>query len=88
VRMSQYDIFEDAIETLEDAFENFNDNTNDSEGENHAQDEVIPVRIRHEVAGTIQRTYIDADFNNDAHYEISVELDGRHNLVITEHHAS
>ncbi len=63
VRMSKYDIFENALEDLEDAFHD----AYGSEGAVHDQmeDVVIPIRIRHETIEDHISTYIEADFNRD-----------------------
>lgn len=79
VRMSKYDIFERAVDELEDAFE-------DVYGSNIAQDDmddiVIPIRVRHESIDDIMETFVEADFDGDAVFEISIRLDGHHDLVI------
>ncbi len=86
VRMSRYDIFEDAIDSLEDAFDEiYGDDSGISRGQS-VEDEVVPIRIRHEVSNDVQKTFIDADFNYDNIYEISVQLDGNHNLLIINNH--
>ncbi len=82
VRMSRYDIFEEAVDTLEDAFEDiYGEDSNNQSGHN-AEDEVVPIRVRHEVSDTFAKTFIDADFDNDSFYELSIELDGNHHLLI------
>jgi Ca2+-binding RTX toxin-like protein len=86
VRMSKYDIFERAIDTLEEAFGEVYGDSSENALNNQAQDNVIPIRVRHEVSDTIEKTYIDADFDRDSIYEISVQLDGSHNLLITNGH--
>jgi RTX calcium-binding nonapeptide repeat (4 copies)/Cadherin-like domain len=83
VRISKYDIFEDAMDKLEDSFEDVYGADFEDALESRTQDEVIPIRIRHEVNGSVERTFIEADFDNDLTYEISVQLDGNHSLLIS-----
>jgi Ca2+-binding RTX toxin-like protein len=82
VRMSKYDIFESAISTLEDAFEDVYGDGSGGSGSSGASDEVIPIRIRHEISDSVQKTFIDADFDRNDVYEISIQLDGDHHLMI------
>ena len=82
VRMSKYDIFENALEDLEDAFHE----VYGSEGAVHDQmeDVVIPIRIRHETIEDHISTYIEADFDGDSTFEVSIQLDGNHDLIIIQ----
>lgn len=82
VRMSRYDIFEEAIDSLENYFDEMNGTSTGNSSNNPIADEVVPIRIRHEVSDNVARTYIDADFDNDSVYEISIQLEGDHNLLI------
>jgi hypothetical protein len=86
VRMSKYDIFESAISTLEDAFEDIYGDGSKGSGKSETSDEVIPIRIRHEISDSVQKTFIDADFDHNDVYEISVQLDGDHHLLIVNNH--
>jgi Ca2+-binding RTX toxin-like protein len=82
IRMSKYEIFESAVNLLEDAFQDIYGNGSSGSGKSGTADEVIPIRIRHEVADSGQNTYIDADFDHNNVYEITVQLDGVHHLLI------
>lgn len=88
VRMSKYDIFEDVIDTLEDAFKDIYGDDLESSSDDRVEDNVVPIRIRHEVSDAAARTYIDADFDHDSIYELSVQLDGNHNLLIVNNHVA
>ncbi len=83
VRMSKYDIFESAVNQLEDAFKEAYDVDSSGHGTNgDMADEVIPIRIRHESIEDHISTYVEADFNHDNVFEISIQLDGNHDLII------
>jgi Ca2+-binding RTX toxin-like protein len=84
VRMSKYDIFERAINELEDAFKEAYDVDSSGHGSNGVDmdDVVIPIRIRHETIEDHMSTYIEADFNGDSVFEVSIQLDGNHDLII------
>lgn len=83
VRMSKYDIFERAIDELTDAFEDtYGTDSSGSGGD--MSDEVIPIRIRHETIEDHINTFIEADFNQDSIFEISIQLDGNHDLIIVQ----
>jgi hypothetical protein len=85
VRMSRYDIFADAMDVIEDTFEEiYGDGSQQGSG-TELEDQVIPIRVRHEVTDSVQRTYIEADFDNDAVFELSVQLEGNLNLVVVTH---
>jgi Ca2+-binding RTX toxin-like protein len=85
VRMSKYDIFESAVSILEDAFQDIygGGSSGPANSNSGTPDEVIPIRIRYEVSDSLQKTFIDADFDHDDVYEISIQLDGHHSLLIT-----
>lgn len=82
IRMSNYDIFEKAVNLLEDTFQDIYGNGSSGPGKSATADEVIPIRIRHEVSDSVENTYIDADFDHNNVYEITVQLDGVHHLLI------
>jgi Ca2+-binding RTX toxin-like protein len=84
VRMSKYDIFERAINELEGAFKEAYDVDSHGNGSNGVDmdDVVIPIRIRHETIEDHISTYIDADFDGDSVFEVSIQLDGNHDLII------
>jgi hypothetical protein len=88
VRMSRYDIFEDAIDELQDTFEDiYGDESGPGSGDDNI-DQVVPIRVRHEINDTVQRTYIEADFDRDDTFELSVELEGNVNLVVVNNHTA
>ncbi|MFT3670726.1 cadherin-like domain-containing protein [Aestuariivirga sp.] len=74
VEMSGYDIFEDG-DTSQDFLAQMN-----ALGNGTAPDSAVPVRFRVDDATT--KTWIEADFDHDNNYEVSVELDGHHNLLL------
>jgi Ca2+-binding RTX toxin-like protein len=82
IRMSKYEIFESAVNLLEDVFQNIYGDGSSGPGKSGVADEVIPIRIRHEVSDSAQQTFIDADFDHNNVYEITVQLDGVHHLLI------
>jgi Ca2+-binding RTX toxin-like protein len=88
IRMSKYDIFESAVSLLEDAFKDVYGNGSSGSGKSETTDEVIPIRIRHEISDSTQKTFIDADFDRNDIYEITVELNGEHHLLIVNNHAA
>ncbi len=84
VRMSKYDIFEQAINELEDAFQDTYGDGDSSHGNNDMDDVVIPIRIRHDTIEDHITTYIEADFDHDSVFEVSIQLDGNHDLIIVQ----
>ena len=70
VEMSMYDIFE-AGDSSPDFLGQMN-------GDALAPDDAVPVKFRTDDATL--KTYIEADFDHDNSYEVTVELDGHHNL--------
>jgi Ca2+-binding RTX toxin-like protein len=77
IRMSKYDLFEEVYDEFQDHFE-------DIYGDNLEADD-IPLRFSHDGAEDMQRTFIEADFDNDDIYETTITLQGHHILVIVEH---
>ncbi|KQY26654.1 calcium-binding protein [Rhizobium sp. Root482] len=77
VRISKYDLFEQVFDGLEDRFENVY-------GEGIDEDD-IAIRYRNERTDEIDRTVIEADFDQDEIYETTITLLGNHVLVIVEH---
>ncbi len=86
VRMSKYDIFERAVDAVQDAFESAFDGTDGTKIDGTEQDLAVPIRIRHEVSDNLQQTFIDADFDQNGSYEMSIQIDGDHHLNIVETH--
>jgi Ca2+-binding RTX toxin-like protein len=76
IRMSKYDLFERVLDELEDQFESIY-------GDDIDEDD-IPIRYRHDRVDEMDRTIIEADFNNDNVYETTIHLVGRHLLVTVE----
>jgi Ca2+-binding RTX toxin-like protein len=87
VRLDRFDIFDRAIDHIEDAFENFIDDMQGNVDESVYGDD-IPIRIRTELSEEVWRTFIDADFDRDSVYEFSISIDGNHDLIITQTNSS
>ena len=76
VRMSRYDIFEKVLDEFEDHFEAiYGDDFDDDD---------IPIRYRHDNIDQMNKTVIEADFNNDGVWETVVMFEGTRALVIIE----
>jgi Ca2+-binding RTX toxin-like protein len=71
VRMSLYDIFEQVVEDGSAPRMGMSDQLLDSQ---------VPIRFHASLDGT--NTFIDADFDNDNNYEITIELVGVHHLIL------
>jgi hypothetical protein len=84
VRMSKYDIFERAVDKLEDAIEDKFDQIYGYDDHNDLElaDAIVPIRLRHDFVDQISRTYIEADTDFDGVFDVSVVLDGHRDLVI------
>lgn len=83
IRMSKWDIFERVMDKIEDAFESvYGEDAAQDMFDGNAGDDAIPIRIRYEMSEDMWRTFIDADLDNDRIYEISVTMDGHHDLII------
>lgn len=76
IETSNYEIFEDVIDGLEDRFEDIYGET--------AGDEPLPIKIRHEGTGELAQTLIEVDMNRDEHFEMTINLSGHHVLMIVE----
>ncbi len=76
IEMSRYEIFEDVIDSLEDRFE-------DTYGDD-ADEQPLPIRVRHEGTDELQQTLIEVDMDRDEHYEMTINLTGHHMLMIVE----
>ena len=77
VRMSKYDIFERALDRLEDRFEEiYGDDFDDDD---------IAIRYRHDRTDELSRTVIEADANGDGTWETTIAIEGHRVLVIIEH---
>jgi Ca2+-binding RTX toxin-like protein len=87
VRIDRFDIFNRALDRIENAFEDFVDRQL-SAGDEDIYGDDIPIRIRTELAEEMWRTFIDADFDRDEVYEFSISIDGNHDLIITQNNHS
>ncbi len=76
IEMSRYEIFEDVINNLEDRFE-------EVYGED-ADAQPLPIRVRHEGTDELQQTLIEVDMDRNEHYEMTINLNGHHMLMIVE----
>ncbi len=76
IRMSGWDIFEKVFDKFEDRFEQVL-----GEG---IDDDRIPIRVRNEWAEDVSETVIEADLDNDDHFETAIILEGRHVFVLME----
>jgi Ca2+-binding RTX toxin-like protein len=81
VRVSQFDIFERAAEEVKDAFEQI---YGDGPVAGDFADGIVPIRIRHELSDDLVKTFIDADIDADQAFDISIALDGHHDLTVAE----
>jgi Ca2+-binding RTX toxin-like protein len=77
IRMSKYDLFEKMLDELEDQFEAIY-------GDDIDEDD-IPIRYRHDRTDELNRTLVEADFNDDDVWETTIVLDGHRVLVVVEH---
>ncbi|ODA65931.1 Hemolysin, plasmid [Methyloligella halotolerans] len=76
IRVSRYDIFKHVVETLEDRFE-------DIYGDSIDEDE-LPIRIQHQQTDNLWTTVIEADFDGDDNYELTINIHGDHHLTVVE----
>lgn len=76
IKMSKYDIFEEVFEDLEDQFEKIY-------GDRVDEDDAV-IRYGYDQREKIDRTLIEADLNNDGVFEITIDLEGHHVLVMVE----
>lgn len=77
IRMSKYDIFERALDRLEDRFEEiYGDDFDDDD---------IAIRYRHDRTDEMSRTVVEADINGDGTWETTIAIEGHRVLVIIEH---
>ena len=84
VRMSKWDIFDAVVDQIHDVFEDIYGDDHSGSGSGGAMDvDHIPIQIRYEMSDDFWRTMIDADLDNDSIYELTVMLDGHHELTIT-----
>jgi Ca2+-binding RTX toxin-like protein len=77
IRMSKYDIFEEVLAEMGDQLEEIYGRT--------VRSDAAAIRYRHEKTDEIDRTLIEADLDRDAVFETTIEVQGRHALIIVEH---
>ncbi|SDP88699.1 Ca2+-binding protein, RTX toxin-related [Phyllobacterium sp. YR620] len=75
IRISQYDIFNEVMDAIEDRFENIY-------GETERPD--LPIRISHAQTENMNRTLIEADLDGDGYQDLTISLDGHHMLMFVE----
>ena len=76
VRVSRFEIFEEVIDSLEDRFEDiYGDDIDDDD---------LPILISHQQTGDIRSTLIEADLDNDDHYELAITLHGTSQVTVVE----
>lgn len=76
VRMSRYDMFDEVMDGLEDHFEDVYGKKID--------DDDLPIRIRHEWTDEMRKTIIEADFDGDDNYELTISISGDHHFSFIE----
>ena len=76
IEMSKYRIFEDAIDSLADRFE-------EAYGEG-PKVESLPIRVRHQATGDLEETLVEVDMDQDENFEMTINLSGHHLLMIVE----
>ena len=86
IRMSMYDLFDQAQQDNADPFQNVYANQQDNTNGTAEPDLFVPIRVRIDSTDDHQTTYIDADLDNNGSYEITVQLDGNHHLTIINNH--
>ncbi|MBX3581132.1 MAG: cadherin-like domain-containing protein [Rhizobiaceae bacterium] len=76
IRVSRYEIFEEVLDSLEDQFEDiYGDDVDDDD---------LPILITHTRSGEIRETLIEADLNNDNHYELAITIYCDNQVSVTE----
>ncbi len=76
IEMSKYRIFEEALDSLADRFE-----------ETYGEDlkvETLPIRVRHQATGDLEETLVEVDMDQDENFEMTINLSGHHLLMIVE----
>jgi Ca2+-binding RTX toxin-like protein len=86
VRMSMYDLFDQASQGDSDEFADIYSARHDAVNGEAEPDLLIPIRIRIDSRDDHESTYIDADLDNNGSYEVTVQLDGNHHLMIVNNH--
>jgi Ca2+-binding RTX toxin-like protein len=76
IKVSQYEIFEEVMDSLEQRFE-------EVYGDAVVQEE-MPILISHEHTGNVRRTLIEADLDNDDYYELAITITGTSEITISE----
>ncbi len=84
INVLRYDIFERDDDEDETSLENMYGSEESDRDE--TLDSVIPIRVRrHDLENDTYRTFVDVDMDGDETFDISVELDGHHHLIISTH---
>jgi Ca2+-binding RTX toxin-like protein len=86
VRMSKYDIFDNAVSAIEDTFNKVYGDAQAGADSQSTQDLVAPIRIRYELSSDVHNTFIDADLDQNGSYETTIQIDGDHHLQIVDNH--
>ena len=76
IEMSKYRIFEEALDSLADRFE-------ETYGED-SKVETLPIRVRHQATGDLEETLVEVDMDQDENFEMTINLSGHHLLMIVE----
>ena len=77
ISLSNYQLFEEVMDTLDDQFEQIY-------GEQDASANALPIRILHERTDEMEQTLIQIDMDRDDHYEMTINLSGHHVLMTVE----
>jgi len=76
IKVSRYDIFKHVVDTLEDHFEDIYGESVDASD--------LPIRIQHERSDDLWTTIIEADFDGDQTYELTINIHGDHHVTVVE----
>jgi Ca2+-binding RTX toxin-like protein len=77
IRMSKYDIFEEVLAEVGDRLEEIYGGEVDGDA--------AAIRYRHERTDEMDWTLIEADLDRDSVFETTIEIEGRHALIVVEH---
>jgi hypothetical protein len=86
VRMSKYDLYEHAVNAVEDAFLSMMSAAQAGNSGQPGLDAGAPIHIRYEHSGEVHNTFIDADLDSDGTFETTIQIDGEHHLSIVTNH--
>lgn len=85
IRMSKFDIFEQAAKAQDDQFNNIYASNQGETSDPTVQDAVAPIRVRHETVLDVQRTFVDGNIDDHGKYQTVIELEGNHHFVVENH---